>query len=367
MEPQRIPVQKGTYFGGAGRFGRQGDCGRSTSRRPPGPKYDKKDDENCEPSLKEIVKNCENESKQMKGEFDTMKTPMVEILNFIKTKNVNWVDPEDVDEDDEVIRCEKVLFLEDSSKIEKMTLDTACPTSMTNRYSLNHYLEANNMLNEDLDVKKLSKKFRFGPSRMYESKELVTLAVTIQMEENGKMYKKIVMKVYVIDCANLPLLCGKNKLDEWNVEMRMRDGQLNFIDDKLTAFCIKDKDHFILPLYQLKNWNTDKTVYMINEDNDICTFEKIKKIHEATNHNGVRPLLHAFRNAGRLTDEVRRNIENVVTTCKICQKYGKSQGTPKVSLTEVSDFNQVVTMDLKQFGKRQVLWIIAVSQDSCKE
>jgi hypothetical protein len=47
-----------------------------------------------------------------------------------------------------------------------------------------------------------------------------------------------------------------------------------------------------------------------------------------------------------LNDVVRRTIEDVVTTCKVCQKYGKSQGTPKVSLTKVSDFNQVLSMVL---------------------
>jgi hypothetical protein len=157
---------------------------------------------------------------------------------------------------------------------------------------------------------------------------------------------------------NLPLLCGKNTLEDWNIDIGMRNGSLHFIDDNTTTYCIKDKDHYLLALYQLKNWNTDEIAYLINEDNDVGMFEKVKKIHNVTNHNGVQNLLHAFSNAGILTDEVHQNIEDVVVTCKVCQKYGKSLGTPKVYLTKATDFNQIVSMDLKQFGKQEVLWMI---------
>jgi hypothetical protein len=110
----------------------------------------------------------------------------------------------------------------------------------------------------------------------------------------------------------------------------------------------------------------DETAYLIKKDDEIGTFEKIKKIHNVTNHNGVRNLLHAFRNAGLLNDDVRQNIEDVVSTCKVCQKYGKSLGTLKVSLTKSMDFNQIVLMDLKQFGKQEVLWMICSFTRFCQ-
>jgi hypothetical protein len=228
------------------------------------------------------------------------------------------------------------------------------------------YLEANKILFEDLEVKKVSKKFRFGPSRMYVNEQLVSLPITIVVEGDVRAFKKIFMKVYVIDCVNLPMLCGKNTLEEWNISMDMRNRSLFFKDEGLTVKCDKDTDHFLVPLYKLKNWNTDETVYLINKEDDVGSYEKVKKIHEATNHSSVRNLLHAFRNAGMLTDDVRQRIEDVVTTCKICQKYGKSESMPKVSLTKVSDFNQVVSMDLKQFGKQEVLWMICSFTRFCQ-
>jgi hypothetical protein len=279
--------------------------------------------------MKESMSKCVEES-MMK---------LLENIKNAKPKSVGWISDEndEDDDDDEMVEVEKVLFLEDRSRVDKMMVDTACPNSMTSSDTLESYLKANNILLESLDVEECSKMFRFGPSKIYESKRLVTLLVTIQME--GSAFKKVYMKMYIIECSNLPLLCGKNTLEDWNIEMTMKDGHLHFKDDNESTFCMKDKDHYLLALYQLKNWNLDDMVYLIKEDDEVRTFEKIKKIHNATNHNGVRNLLHAFRNAGLLTDDVRQNIEDVVSTCKVCQKYGKSLGTLKVSLMKSMDFN----------------------------
>ena len=69
-------------------------------------------------------------------------------------------------------------------------------------------------------------------------------------------------------------------------------------------------------------------------------------------------MLHAYKQANLLTDTVRKSIKKVCDNCLICQKYKKSQVKPKVALPKVTDFNQVVTLDLKQFGDKYVLWAV---------
>merc|ERR1712082_38466 len=51
-------------------------------------------------------------------------------------------------------------------------------------------------------------------------------------------------------------------------------------------------------------------------------------------------------------------IRQVVKDCKICQKFGRSMVKPKVALPKASSFNEIVTLDLKQFGNKYVLWCI---------
>ena len=46
----------------------------------------------------------------------------------------------------------------------------------------------------------------------------------------------------------------------------------------------------------------------------------------------------------------------MVNDCKIGSQFTKSVSRPKVTLPKLSLFNKVVTMDLKSFGSKYVLW-----------
>ena len=42
----------------------------------------------------------------------------------------------------------------------------------------------------------------------------------------------------------------------------------------------------------------------------------------------------------------------------MCKKFKKSLGRPKVTIPKVMDFNEVVSLDCKQFGDRYDLWMV---------
>ena len=91
---------------------------------------------------------------------------------------------------------------------------------------------------------------------------------------------------------------------------------------------------------------------------DVTTLEKIKKIHENTNHKLEENILYAYRNANKLTDDVRQKIKTVCECCKVCKKFSRSLGRLKLALPKVVDFNEIVSLDLKQFGSNYVLWMV---------
>ena len=91
---------------------------------------------------------------------------------------------------------------------------------------------------------------------------------------------------------------------------------------------------------------------------EVGTFAKVKKVHENTNHKTEENLIHAYKEGNYLNDEVRKVIKRVCENCKVCQKFQKSQSKPKIALPKVTDFNQVVTLDLKQFDGKNVLWVV---------
>ena len=66
----------------------------------------------------------------------------------------------------------------------------------------------------------------------------------------------------------------------------------------------------------------------------------MKKVHEINRHKGKEQLMQAYRNAGWLSPEMI-NIAR-----------------PRVTLPKSTSFNEVVTLDLKEFGSKYVLWMI---------
>ena len=50
----------------------------------------------------------------------------------------------------------------------------------------------------------------------------------------------------------------------------------------------------------------------------------------------------AFRNAGRLDDQISKVIKEVVEGCNICQKNAKSRSKPSGAITRAADFNSII-------------------------
>ena len=88
------------------------------------------------------------------------------------------------------------------------------------------------------------------------------------------------------------------------------------------------------------------------------TFKAIRKVHEVTNHKSAEQLIISYRNAGIIGPETVKTIRQVVKDFKICQKFGRSMVRPKVALPRATSINEILTLDLKQFGSKYVLWCI---------
>ena len=141
--------------------------------------------------------------------------------------------------------------------------------------------------------------------------------------------------------------------------MDMESDEMVFRElDKNVKMIRNSGGHLIVPLQKLQEWSTIETVLFMKAETEVCSFDKIKKVHVNTNHKSEANLLHAYKQANLLTDEVRKLISKVCETCPVCQKFQKSQSRPKVALPKVTDFNQVVTLDLKLFGEKYVLWFV---------
>ena len=51
---------------------------------------------------------------------------------------------------------------------------------------------------------------------------------------------------------------------------------------------------------------------------------------------------NAFRNAGKLNEEIRKKIDEIVDKCEVCKMNGCSTSKPTVAIPKATDFNLMV-------------------------
>ena len=87
----------------------------------------------------------------------------------------------------------------------------------------------------------------------------------------------------------------------------------------------------------------EEEIFFAKEGERLDSFMAFRKVHEVTNHKSAEQLIISYRNAGIIGPETVKKIRQVVTDCKICQKFGRSMVRPKVALPRATSFNEIVT------------------------
>ena len=105
-------------------------------------------------------------------------------------------------------------------------------------------------------------------------------------------------------------------------------------------------------------WQDEDAIHMVKEEKDLKSIKAVTKIHKVLNHKTKEQMLFAFRNAGKLDDETRKMIDKVVDSCEFCKRNSRSKSKPTVAIPRATDFNSVVSFDLKCIGDKYILWMI---------
>ena len=153
--------------------------------------------------------------------------------------------------------------------------------------------------------------------------------------------------------------------------MKKETLELQISRDKFVTFpCPTTGSHYKITLHDLREWDIAETVHLIREESVLLTEDKkrdlvspttIKKIHEVTNHKNADNLMWAFKCANLMDSDLKKNINQVISNCRVCKKFMKTFSWPKATLPKSTEFNQIVTLDLKFFYGVPILWLV----DSC--
>ena len=243
-----------------------------------------------------------------------------------------------------------------------MIHDIGAPVSIAGVSWMKQYLEEFNLEIEDMKSVSCSQPFVFGPSKRYVSTSLVELPILVTRMDGKE--DVLIVQTYLVD-AEVPFLCGKQTLETWNfkideqemiLEIQLTTGQVN--GRKLLKLEKTTGGYYGIVLELGKKKNTK--LFLVKEDSgilfkedkeeDLCPFRAVRKVHELNRVKGKEQLLAAYRNAGWISPGLANIIDYVVNNCKVCQKFQKSVARRRVTLPKAPSFNEVVTLDIKEFG-----------------
>ena len=116
--------------------------------------------------------------------------------------------------------------------------------------------------------------------------------------------------------------------------------------------------HSVVNLELVGKWEDSDAIYLVEKEGDVMSDQAIKKIHKVLNHKSKEQMICTYKNAGKLNEEIRKKINDVVEKCEICKRNSRSKPKPAVVIPKATEFNSIVAIDLKIIGDRYILWMI---------
>merc|ERR1712112_327235 len=167
------------------------------------------------------------------------------------------------------------------------------------------------------------------------------------------------MGTYIVD-ADIPFLCGRREIqDVWKSTIDTENNMLVMkIDGAVKKIrLIKTRGNHVA----IEMSKVEDQILFTEEEEKLQNLRAIRKVHEVNNHKSAEQLIKHYKTANLIGPETIKTIKKVVQECKVCQKFSKSMVKPKIALPVATSFNEIVTLDLKQFGDKYVLWCV----DAC--
>ena len=231
---------------------------------------------------------------------------------------------------------------------------------------------------EKLKVEKVNKSFKFGPSRIFNSKQRITLPLKIFNNES------VDISFFILDLRNVPNLLGSDQLDKLKAKLNYESKTITLKDAEI-ALSVLNSGHLALS-FELTNLNFlvnnedgrtagqhghgspglrlksgQDALWLTEEEAESIAKGKMKdfyKLHRLTGHTSANQLWKFLKNSSRCSNRDKRLLKLLVENCQICKLRAGVLPRPKACMTRSSDFNELVSWDLKDFKNKYNFYIL---------
>ena len=264
-----------------------------------------------------------------------------------------------------------VMFTDNKSELNRFTteclnhgaLDTCCTSCVAGADWVNIYLDA---LTPEL--RKLvkgptpsNKQFMFGNQGTLNS--AATYQIPIKIGDQLKMLEIDSIK------SDIPLLISMAAMRDLGMILDLKNDRIT-IDGKPIPVTRTSAGHYTIDLLGNKNKIPVDEIFMIknNQDqvnlvdlltaDDKTQIKLLDKIHRQFGHRPKDAYIQILKNADKWLDKFSPMIDTIINKCEGCVMRLKTPDRPAVALPLATDFNQVVTMDLKIWNQNKNEYIL---------
>ena len=239
------------------------------------------------------------------------------------------------------------------------TLDCGAPQTVCGLPWLKDYMAEKGLSKENMNPRKIKQHFMFGSGEVYDSSEKLRIPMKVK-NDRGEIYD-LDLDACVID-APIPYLIGGEDMEKLGFNLLLGKTKLT-IDKKPEIGSFKlvkgSGGHFLLESQPEKK--PEVNVYLSKTltnkpESELNLYEKVKRLHRATKHKKEEQLKYIYKRADLDSPAVTKAIEKVIQRCVTCQKRKKTRPLPTIALPKGKSPNDVVSIDLKFFNSKPVLW-----------
>ena len=191
-----------------------------------------------------------------------------------------------------------------------MLIDSGAPKSIMSSRWFEGYLRDAEVNGEDVKKKSCVQRFRMGKT-VYLSEEELIFSIIMKTDEDNFVKREVVANIINSDEVNF--LCGKETIKNWKTKVDFEEDKLEFKEQEKSVRLMKSEGgQHLAKLELVGTWMDDEAVYLVKNEEDVSGDKAVRKIHKILNHKSKEQMYYAYRNAGKLTNEVKKVIDNVV-------------------------------------------------------
>ena len=158
--------------------------------------------------------------------------------------------------------------------------------------------------------------FVFGPSRRYISTSKIDLPILITRKDGKE--DVLTVPTYLVD-TEIPFLCGKKTLEDWNFQISGRDKileitsltdgtrvQIQMIDMQGGHYGVVLETQRKQKILNIEDTLGDKLgiLFLEDKEQELCSFKAVRQVHKINRPKQKDQMIAAYRNAGWISPEL---------------------------------------------------------------